>query len=123
MKKNKFFSGDYFLVLEFSVIFILGNKILVIFSDYQKKKKNTFKTIEKMNMKSELSWCVSIILLSSIGLCTARSGLYSEETPSSVRIEQCHEGCIKKVSAIYYSYSPLDSMEFSLNLSLQIQTI
>lgn len=41
---------------------------------------------------------VLVILLAASGLCTARSGLYSEESPSSIRIEQCHQGCIKKVS-------------------------
>lgn len=50
-----------------------------------------------MMKKSGLNWCICIIVLATSGLCAARSGLYSEESPSSVRIEQCHEGCIKKV--------------------------
>lgn len=41
-------------------------------------------------------------MLATSGLCAARSGLYSEESPSSVRIEQCHEGCIKKVNEFKY---------------------
>ncbi|XP_055297615.1 uncharacterized protein LOC129566087 isoform X2 [Sitodiplosis mosellana] len=49
-----------------------------------------------MMKKSGLNWCICIIVLATSGLCAARSGLYSEESPSSVRIEQCHEGCIKK---------------------------
>lgn len=51
-----------------------------------------------MLKKSGLNWCICIIVLATSGLCTARSGLYSEESPSSIRIEQCHEGCIKKVT-------------------------
>lgn len=51
-----------------------------------------------MLKKSGLNWCICIIVLATSGLCAARSGLYSEESPSSVRIEQCHEGCIKKVT-------------------------
>lgn len=37
------------------------------------------------------------VICTLIGLSSARSGLYSEESPSSIRIEQCHDGCIKKV--------------------------
>lgn len=53
-----------------------------------------------MDMKSGLKWCIFIILVIGIGLCSARNGLYSEETPTSVRIERCHGNCIKKVSEI-----------------------
>lgn len=49
-----------------------------------------------MSFKSE-TLCL-LFIYSLFGLCSARSGLYSEESPSSVRIEQCHDGCIKKVS-------------------------
>lgn len=52
-----------------------------------------------MMHKSGLNYYLSIglVLIATIGLCHARSGLYSEESPSSIRIEQCHQGCIKKV--------------------------
>lgn len=65
----------------------------------EKKEKSKKERKEIMMMKkSELNWCICIIVLATSGLCAARSGLYSEESPSSVRIEQCHEGCIKKVT-------------------------
>lgn len=64
-----------------------------------RKKKNinknkmikTLLNLRKMN-------CVGTLLLALIGLSAARSGLYSEESPSSVRIEKCHQECIKKVN-------------------------
>ncbi len=45
-----------------------------------------------------MCWKVAVTILSLFGLSGARSsGLYSEESPSSIRLEQCHDGCIKKV--------------------------
>lgn len=64
--------------------------------EIQREKKKY--RIKMMLKKSGLNWCICIIVLATSGLCAARSGLYSEESPSSVRIEQCHEGCIKKVT-------------------------
>ncbi|XP_037029419.1 transmembrane protein fend-like isoform X2 [Bradysia coprophila] len=44
-----------------------------------------------------MCWKVAVTVLSLFGLSGARSsGLYSEESPSSIRLEQCHDGCIKK---------------------------
>lgn len=82
-------------------------KKIVTSSFYFKiKKKKIIRKIKrilllkvKMMSKRGLNGCISIIIvLTASGLCSARSGLYSEESPSpSVRIEQCHGGCIKKV--------------------------
>lgn len=38
-----------------------------------------------------------IVCGTQMGLTAARSAIYSEESPSSIREEQCHDGCIKKV--------------------------
>lgn len=48
-----------------------------------------------VNMGSKI---VCVVLCALIGLSAARSGLYSEESPSPVRIEQCRQHCITKVS-------------------------
>lgn len=46
-----------------------------------------------------MCWKIAVTILSLFGLSGARStGLYSEESPSSIRLEQCHDGCIKKVN-------------------------
>lgn len=49
-----------------------------------------------------MCWKIAVTVFSYVslfGLSGARSsGLYSEESPSSIRLEQCHDGCIKKVN-------------------------
>ena len=64
-----------------------------------REEKNLENYLKKENSFSKMEKCVLIVFVVSAmsGLCTGR-GLYAEESPAQIRIEQCHEGCIKKVS-------------------------
>lgn len=68
---------------------------------FRKKKANIF---YKMMHKSGFQYYLSIglVLIATNGLCHARSGLYSEESPPSIRTERCHQGCIKKVKMKFF---------------------
>lgn len=76
-----------------------GNEKKKILFNTKKREKKVGKKYSKMMPKSGVKYYLSIglVLVATNGLCHARSGLYSEESPSSIRIEQCHQGCIKKV--------------------------
>lgn len=68
------------------------NCVCVVFFRFGKKR-------EKQNMWRNVLAVWLIVAASRLGLTAARSGIYSEESPqsSSIRQEQCHDGCIKKV--------------------------
>lgn len=62
-----------------------------------------------------MCWKIAVTILSLFGLSGARSsGLYSEESPSSIRLEQCHDGCIKKVRDFFQLFCQSMGCPFNL---------